>query len=120
MKILELYIKNIILESESKKIIAYHGGSHPITKFNRKFSAMGVFWFSENKEKILNFESGAASVNYLMTAELTVTKTAGWTEYDKYFLQQLESWGYDSIHLYEDWVIFNPKNIRVIDIRKIK
>ena len=45
---------------ESKKIKAYHGSNSPIKRFDKNFSAQGVFWFSEDKDKILKGESGAS------------------------------------------------------------
>jgi len=100
--------------SESKTITAYHGSNVPIKKFNSKYSAQGVFWFSENKDKIIKGESGAVSAKYIMTVKLTVNKTAGWKEYEQLGLGQIEDQKYDSIKLDDDWVIFDPKNIKVI------
>ena len=101
--------------ASQKSIIAYHGSSVPIRRFDRKFSTQGVFWFSEDKEKILQGESGAESVAYLIKVRLRVNKTAGWTEYDKYSLDELHNLGYDSVHLDDDWVIFDEKRITIVD-----
>ncbi len=101
---------------ESKKIIAYHGSNIPIKKFNSKFSAQGVFWFSTDKDKILRGESGANSSKYIMTVELTINKVAGWDEYEPLGLGQIEDMGFDSIHLDNDWVIFDSKNIKVLGV----
>ncbi len=106
-------------QSDNKRIV-YHGSNTPIKTFDKSFSAQGVFWFNEDKDKILKGESGAVSTNYLITAEITVDKIAGWEEYDKYFLQELESKGYDSIHLDDNWVVFDPKNIKILKVDKIK
>lgn len=100
--------------SEKKIITAYHGSNVPIDKFNSKFSAQGVFWFSDNKKEITSGKSGAASTKWIMTVKLKVNKTAGWDEYDKLGLGQIEDMGYDSIKLYDDWIIFNAKNIKVV------
>ena len=105
---------------ESKKIIAYHGSSSPITKFDRKFSAQGVFWFSENKDKILKGESGAVSTKYIIEVVLTVNKTAGWDEYERLSLGEIYNLGYDSIHLDDDWVIFNNRAIKIKNIEKYR
>jgi len=106
--------------NESHKLIVYHGSNTPIKKFDKVFSAQGVFWFSEDKDKILRGDSGAVSSKYLITAEITVDKIAGWKEYDKYFLQELKQQGYDSIKLDDDWVVFDAKNIKVLDIEERK
>jgi len=108
------------LKESLLKIKAYHGSPVPITKFDKNFSAQGVFWFSEDKEKILKGESGASSVKYIIEVILKVNKTAGWDEYDKLGLGQIEDMGYDSIHLDDDWVIFKNKNIKIVKTEEVK
>ena len=105
---------------ESKKITAYHGGPVAIKKFDNKRSAGGVFWFSTNKDAILNGEVGVDLPKYIMEVVLTVSKTAGWDEYDKLVLDQIQQEGFDSIKLDDDWIIFDSKNIKVIKVEKIK
>ena len=100
----------------ARTVVAYHGSNVPIKKFSRDFGAQGVIWFSEDKDKILAGESGACSSKYIMKVELTIDKSAGWDEYDKMYLKQIEDEGYDSIHLDDDWIMFDPSRIKVIDI----
>ena len=101
---------------ESKEIIAYHGSSVPIKKFDIKFfSPEGGFWFSKDIDKI---ESGAVDTKFIIKVKLTVDKTAGWNEYDKLLTDQILDLGYDSIQLDDDWIIFNPKRIKIVDIIK--
>lgn len=107
-------------KTRSKVILAYHGSTVPIRRFDRRFSAQGVFWFSEDKNRIIRGESGAVGTDFLMTCELTVKNTAGWNEYENMYLDQLEKAGFDSIHLDDDWIIFDAKNIRVIAIDKVR
>ena len=103
------------LADKKRVIVAHHGSSVPIRRFSPKYSAQGVFWFSEDKDKILRGESGAVSAKYLIKVHLRVNKTAGWDEYDRYSLDELENLGYDSIHLDDDWVIFDPARIKIVD-----
>ena len=112
IKLLDLLIEG------RRKVIAYHGSYTPINKFDRSFSAQGVFWFSDDKNKILNGTSGAVSSEYIMTVELTVTKTAGWKEYEPMGLGEIMDLGFDSIKLDDNWVIFDAKNIKVRKIEK--
>lgn len=100
--------RNLVLAT--KKIRVYHGSNIPIRRFSPKFSAQGVLWFSEDKDKILRGESGAVSSKYIMTVDLTVNKTAGWAEYGPLLLAQIQQQGYDSIKLDENWVIFDPES----------
>jgi hypothetical protein len=105
---------------ENKSIILYHGSNSPIKKFDRNFSAQDVFWFSEDKDKILKGESGASSTKYLITVNVNVNKTAGWDLYDKLSLGEIDQMGYDSIKLDDDWIIFDANNINIINVEKIK
>jgi hypothetical protein len=103
---------------EEKTVIAYHGSNVPIENFSRDLGAQGVMWFSEDKDKVLQGESGACSSKYIMKVELTTDKTAGWDEYDKLYLKQIEDEGFDSIKLDENWVMFDPRRIKVIDVEE--
>lgn len=105
--------------TESIKILAYHGSNLPIVKFDRNFSAQGVFWFSEDKDRILKGESGASSVKYIIEVILTVNKIAGWDEYEKLPLGEIYRDGFDSIKLDDDWIIFKNKNIKIKRVTKI-
>ena len=120
MKLIMENWRKHIAETETKSFTAYHGSAVPIKKFDRKFGAQGVVWFSIDRDNILRGESGAQSVKYIMTVELTVNNPAGWDEYDEYFLQQLEESGYDSVELDENWIIFDPENVKWISTEKVK
>jgi len=104
----------VLVRSHPRVITAYHGSDVQIRRFDPRYSAQGVFWFSTDKDKILRGESGAVSTKHLIKALLHVDKTAGWDEYDRHSLDELESLGYDSIHLDDDWVIFDPKRIKIV------
>jgi len=101
-------------------ITAFHGSRVPVKRFSRKYTAQGVFWFSEDKDEIIRGGKGVAPVNYLMTCKLNVSNPAGWEEYEKLGLGQIESRGFDSIKLDEDWIVFDEKDIKVLDIEEIK
>jgi hypothetical protein len=111
---LDAEITEALVKPSSRIITAYHGSDAPIRRFDPIYSAQGVLWFSEDKDKILRGESGAVSAKYLIEVLLRVDKTAGWDEYDRYSLAELESLGYDSIHLDDDWVIFDPARIKIV------
>lgn len=106
--------------TEGKKVVAYHGSPVPIRKFDRNFSAQGVFWFSEDEDKILRGDSGASRVKYMITVELNIKKAAGWKEYEKLGLGQIDQEGYNSIKLDDDWVMFDNKDIKITDVTKVK
>ena len=108
------------MNEEERTVVAYHGSNVPIRKFSRDFGAQGVMWFTEDKDKIISGESGALSSKYIMKVELTVDKTAGWEEYDKLYLKQIEDEGYDSIQLDDNWIMFDPKRVKVIGVEERK
>jgi|TARA_Y100000310_G_scaffold330363_1_gene401868 hypothetical protein len=119
---MKLLLENWRLFSENKEkrvIIAYHGSNMPIRRFSREFGAQGVMWFSEDKDKIVRGESGALSSKYIMKVELDVGKVAGWDEYDKLYLQQIEDKGFNSINLDKDWVMFDTKRVKVVEVEEI-
>ncbi len=108
---------------EGKIITAYHGSRVPIKRFTKKgikdLSMQGVLWFSEDRDKIVRGDAGIGTPKYLMTVKLTVDNPAGWDEYEKLGLGQIESRGFDSILLDDDWVMFDPKNIKVTNIEEV-
>lgn len=109
----KIHLKQV---TASQKVRAYHGSDKPIRRFDPSVSTYGQLWFSEDKDKILRGESGAVSSDYLMTVELTVDKTAGWDEYDRLLLEQIQDQGYDSIKLDDDWILFDPDRVKVLEI----
>jgi hypothetical protein len=117
MSLLNEYIKELSKE-KSKAVTAYHGSNVPIKKFSREHGAQGVMWFSEDKDKIIRGESGALSSKYIMKVQLNVENTAGWEDYEKKYLKQIEDEGFDSIKLDDDWIIFEPSRVKVIEIEK--
>lgn len=101
-------------------ISAYHGSNKIFDSFDRNHAAQGVFWFSTDLNKIKDGLSGANSTKYIYSVELFVKNPAGWKEYDKLFLQQIEDLGFDSIRLDDDWIVFDSKNIKIKEIYKRK
>jgi len=96
-----------------KTIRAFHGTNKPFDKFDRNFSAQGVFWFSEDIELIKNEESGAVSSKYIASVDLRVNNVAGWDDYDRKFLDQIEQEGFDSVKLDQYWIIFDSNRIKI-------
>lgn len=103
---------------KARHVVAYHGSNVPIRRFDRSKAAMGVFWFSEDKGAVERGEK-ANRTDWLMTARLDVgDKIAGWEEYDKLGLYELER-QFDSVKLDDDWIIFDPSKIKVTKTEKI-
>ena len=97
-------------------IDAYHGtGDFKGNQFDRDLSGQGVFWFSESKSKIESGESGAVGFSDVLHVKLKSENPAGWDEYDRYFLEQIKDMGFDSIHLDDDWIVFEPEQIKLAE-----
>jgi hypothetical protein len=99
---------------------AYHGSNKMIERFDRDFSAQGVFWFSLDKVKIISGNSGASSTKYLIEVDLKINNPAGWEEYEKLGLGQIRELGFDSVLLDDDYIIFDSDRITITGIVKLK
>lgn len=104
-----------IVDETGKPLVCYHGTSKAFTSFNRKHSAQGVFWFTSDKNKIAAGESGAASRDSIIPVFLSAKKLAGWNEYEKLGLGQIQDRGYDGVKLDNDYIIFEPTQIKSIN-----
>lgn len=107
--------KHLTLESVYK---VYHGTNANFKKFNLKKTAQGILWFSDSKDKILNGDAGASGRDKILHCEIKIDKPAGWEEYEKYTLWELENLGYDGIILPDDnstdYVAFSPDQVKII------
>ena len=104
-----------VIDDTGNPLVCYHGTSKAFSTFKSKFSAQGVFWFTSDKDKILAGEAGAASRDAIIPVFLSAKKLAGWNEYEKLGLGQIEGMGYDGVKLDDDYIIFNPTQIKSIN-----
>jgi hypothetical protein len=105
---------SVVVDQEGNPLKVYHGTRVDFDKFDLEYCAQGIIWFSSDKEKILSGESGACGSSFIKEAYLLIRNPAGWAEYDKYGLGELEQMGYDGIILDNDYVVFDPSQIKVI------
>jgi hypothetical protein len=93
----------------------YHGTNQKFSKFNFKNATQGIVWFTDSIDSIKQGEHGGAGNSIIMTRYITLNKPAGWAEYEKYGLGQLQSMGYDGVILPQgnktDYFVFSPKSI---------
>lgn len=99
----------------------YHGSDKKINTFSNKKGSQGVIWFTDNPKPITSGESGAQGTKYINERITTGKKFAGWDEYEKYGLGQIESMGFDGIKLptsmqdgtkYNDYILFDSKTLK--------
>lgn len=93
----------------------YHGTNEKFSRFSTKYSTQGIIWFSDSRESIEKGEHGGQGNKYILTRYITINNPAGWEEYEKYGLQQLEDRGYDGVILPQgnktDYFVFSTKSI---------
>ena len=104
-----------VVDENEEPLVLWHGTSKKINKFNKRYSAQGVFWFTSDKDKINRGESGASSTKVLIEAFVNAKKLAGWSEYNKLGLGEIKSRGFDGIKLDENYVIFESNQIKLAD-----
>jgi hypothetical protein len=106
-----------------KKLVVYHGTGSRFQKFNLKKSTMGLMWFSSSKEAVLSGDVGADGRGWIATAEVTIQKAAGWEEYEKLFIDELKSQGYDGGILPNgngfDCFVFDPSQVCILKWEKV-
>ena len=98
----------------------YHISNNYFKAFDPTQTAQGLIWFSNNKEDLIKNLHGASISSkkpiYLYECTLNSNKTAGWNEYDKLGLWELEQEGYDTIDLDDDIAVLQAN---IIQINKI-
>jgi hypothetical protein len=109
-----------VINLDGSPRIVYHGTDKNFRKFNSKFSSMGgIIWFTTDKSSIERGEVGASGSGYIKELYISMKNPAGWDEYEKYTLGQLEDLGYDGAILPDgedryDGFVFNSNQIKII------
>lgn len=106
-----------VVNNEGQPLVVYHGTDKAFTAFDSNKTMDGVFWFTSDKSKLAKGEAGAAAAGEVMPVYLSAKKLAGWSEYDRFSIDELMAQGYDAIKLDDDYVIFNPTQIKSVDNR---
>ena len=108
----------------AKKYRVYHGTSSKFKKFDLEKSTQGLMWFTSDKNEILKGEAGAQGKGYIIEAEVTIDNPAGWAEYDKMGLYELER-QFDGAILPRGnskeftCFVFDPKQVKIIKTEKV-
>lgn len=108
--------KHLTLESVYN---VYHGTNANFRKFDLKKTAQGILWFSNDKDKIKRGDAGANGSSKILHCEIKIDNPAGWDEYEKLTLWELETRGYDGIILPDgdsiDYVVFSPEQVKIVN-----
>jgi hypothetical protein len=105
---------SVVKDPEGNPLMVYHGTNANFNQFDMDYCAMGIVWFSSDKNEILSGGSGACGTSHIKEAYLSIKNPAGWGEYDKYGLGELQQMGYDGIILDNNYVVFDTSQIKVI------
>ncbi len=90
----------------------YHGTNDRFTAFDPNKTQDSLLWFTSNKAKLLNGESGAAGTKNVMPVHLSAKKLAGWDEYDRMTIDQMIRDGFDGLKLDDDYIVFSPNQVK--------
>lgn len=104
-----------VVDEKGNPLVVYHGTNQDFRRFNLKNAVQPIIWFSSDRDKIERGDAGAAGRSRIISAYLSIKKMAGWDEYEKYGLGELYEMGYDGAKLDDDYFVFSPKQIRIID-----
>lgn len=122
----ELIAENAaLIKTHTKPLIVYHGTASKFKKFDLSKSTQRIIWFTSDKNKILSGEAGAQGRGYIIKAEVTINNPAGWNEYDKLSLEELQRDGYDGAILPDnknefDCFVFSTSQIKILEVSKIE
>jgi len=118
-----------IAEKVAKSVLSavprtlWHVSNQRFRKFDPRMTAQGILWFAKDRDDLLKNLHGASirtSVPvYVYEVATKVKNPAGWDEYDKYMLDQIEQIGFDSIDLGDDVIVFDPKNVRIVNVEEV-
>ena len=110
---------NVNEEMLNEKVYkVYHGTNQQFDRFDFNKATQGIVWFTDSIDSIKNQEHGGMGNKYIMTRYITINNPAGWDEYEKLGLGQLQDRGYDGIILPQgdktDYFVFSNKNIKKV------
>lgn len=115
----KFWFKDSKVVRDGQPLMVHHGTGKKFRKFNIKKSVQPIIWFTSSKGSIEAGEVGAAGHGHIMDLYISMQNPAGWNEYEKYGLGQLESMGYDGAILPDpdgkfDGFVFNPNQIKSV------
>jgi DNA repair protein RadC len=115
-KFKEWFKDSKVVNEKGEPLVVYHQTQEKFDVFDIKKSYTHSFWFTSNLDNILRGETGATqrpnAEIFVMEVYLSVQNMASWDEYDKYSIGELVSMGYDGIKLDDDYVVFEPTQIK--------
>ena len=117
-------VKFLLSEAKNNYITVYHGTGQLFDKFDLNQMTQKIIWFTNDKEALLRKEKGAQGHGYILTLKVKINNPAGWDEYEKMGLWELENAGYDGAILPDpdgtfDGFVFKNSQVKIINKEKI-
>lgn len=88
-----------VVDDKGQPMVVYHGTSDKFTTFNMKKATQGVAWFTSDRAAVETGDVGAQGRGQIMDLYASIQNPAGWSEYDKLTLDELQQRGYDGVLL---------------------
>jgi hypothetical protein len=114
-----------LLSEGIQKLIVYHGTGERFRKFDLNRSTQGIIWFTSDKDSIASGENGAYGRKYIITAEVLMKNPAGWDEYHKKSVGELQRDNFDGVILPDDndrnfdCFVWNTNQIKILKFEKV-
>jgi hypothetical protein len=107
-----------VVDKNGDPLVVYHGTDRKFSKFNPKKSIQGLIWFTSDKKGVEEGRVGAAGSGVILDLYASIQNPAGWKEYEKLGIGQIEGLGYDGIILPDSndgtitGIAFNPNQLK--------
>lgn len=84
-----------VVDEQGRPRVVYHGTNNKFYEVDLGRGSPSVFWFSSDKQSIMKGESGAQGTNNIMELYVRLTNPVGYEEYDRLFVDQYKTEGFD-------------------------
>lgn len=108
---------SVVVDVQGRPRVVYHGTNTKFSVINVRKGAQNLFWFSSDRNSIINGESGASGTKFIMELYIKIEHPAHWKEYDQLGTGQYASRGLDGAILFDSNVHFDGF---VMDGTKVK
>jgi hypothetical protein len=103
-----------VVDENQQPLVVFHGTNSAFDAFDPERTMDGAFWFTTDASGIAGQSVGASGSKCTMPVYLRANKLAGWDEYDRLTHDQLIAQGFDGVKLDNDFIVFDPKQIKSV------
>ena len=111
-----------VVDKDGKPKAVFHGTAKKFESFNFDNAPQKIIWFASDRTDIDAGEIGAQGRGTVLELYAKIENPAGWVEYDKYSLDELQQQGYDGVILPEkdgtfNGFVFEPTQVKSVNNR---